>query len=252
MISDLLAQCRWPDLAPRYGEALRAAVTFVIERFEPQAILAAGSIVRGEADRTSDLDIFVIHERPYRQRVQRWFGDVPAEIFVNPARAVRAYFASEHARGRPSAAHMFATGFRVLGGPVLDALRAEAADWLGKRAALGKDDDTFARYSAATLLEDGEDVAARDPALASAILGEAVMAMIRYRLRAELGVVPRDKSLFTELEKSDRDAAVLARRFFEASAIEDRRLAARALAERTIRAQGFFEWESEPLAVPEE
>ncbi len=60
---------------------------------EPLGIIAAGSVVRGAGDRASDLDIYVVHERPYRQRLQRWFGDVPVEIFVNPIRAIREYFA---------------------------------------------------------------------------------------------------------------------------------------------------------------
>jgi hypothetical protein len=132
MSPDELAMCSWPDLPPRYATALRAVVAFVFETFEPRAIVAAGSVVRGAGDRSSDLDIFVVQERPYKQRLQRWFGDVPVEIFVNPARAIRAYFASEHEHGRPSAAHMIATGFPVFGGQAIDALREEAAEWLKK------------------------------------------------------------------------------------------------------------------------
>jgi hypothetical protein len=252
MSLDELAACRWPDLPPRYGEALRAVVTFVLERFEPQAIVAAGSIVRGEGDRGSDLDVFVVQERPYKQRLQRWFGDVPVEIFVNPVRAIRAYFANEHERGRPSTAHMIATGFPVLGGQGLDALRTEAAEWLKKRATFTPDEDTFARYAAATLLEDGEDVIDRDPALASALMSEAVMAMLRYHLHAERGMVPRDKSLLLEVERADREAAELARRFFATAAVQERQLAARVLADRILRARGFFEWESERIPVTED
>ncbi|APR78728.1 Hypothetical protein A7982_04075 [Minicystis rosea] len=247
---DKLASCRWPALPPRYDAALREAARFVIERFDPIGIVAAGSILRGEGDRASDIDLYVIHEHPYRQRLQRWFGDVPVEIFVNPESAVRAYFEAEHERGRPSSAHMIATGFPVLGGPALDALRAEAAAWWKKPRPLTPAEDTWARYSAATLLEDGEDVAERDPALASALLGEAVLAMIRYHARVQTGTLPRDKSLFAELERSDAEASELARRFFTATTIDDRRMAARALADRTIRARGFFEWESEKSPVP--
>ncbi|MDC0684424.1 nucleotidyltransferase domain-containing protein [Sorangium atrum] len=252
MSPDELATCSWPDLPPRYATALRAVVAFVFETFEPRAIVAAGSVVRGAGDRTSDLDIFVVQERPYKQRLQRWFGDVPVEIFVNPARAIRAYFASEHERGRPSAAHMMATGFPVFGGQAIEGLREEAAEWLKKRAVLAPDEDAFARYSAATLLEDGEDVVERDPAMASALLGEAVMAMLRYYLRAERGTVPGDKSLLLEVERSDREIAEAARRFFGVSTIEERQLAARALADRTIRARGFFEWDSERIPVPDD
>lgn len=251
LIADNLALCHWPDLPPRYSTALRAVLRFVLERFEPQAVIAAGSVVRGLGDRRSDLDVFVMHESPYKQRLQRWFGDVPVELFVNPMRAIQEYFASEHQRGCPSTAHMIATGFPVFGGQALDALRAEAADWLKRRPALTPDEDTWARYSAATLLEDGEDVAERDPTLASALLGEAVLAMLRYYLRAQNGTLPGNKSLLLEVERSDREASELARRFFAASGLEERQLAARALADRTIRARGFFEWDSERIPVPD-
>ncbi|WP_437786011.1 hypothetical protein [Sorangium sp. So ce1097] len=249
---DALARCRWPDLSPRYATALREAVRLVLDRFEPLAIVAAGSIVRGCGDASSDLDLFVIHGAPYKQRLQRWFGDVPVEIFVNPPAAVREYWAAEHQHGRPSTAHMLATGFPVLGSPLLDELRAESTAWLAKRSALTADQDTWERYSAATLLEDALDVAERDPAMASALLAEAVLAMARYHLRARNGVLPRTKELFAELERSDPEVARSARGFFEAASLDDRISAARAIADVCIGDRGFFAWESErvPVAAP--
>ncbi|WP_437737874.1 nucleotidyltransferase domain-containing protein [Sorangium sp. So ce1335] len=249
---DALARCRWPDLSPRYARALRAAVDLVLERFEPLAIVAAGSIVRGCGDPSSDLDLFVIHGAPYKQRLQRWFGDVPVEIFVNPPAAVREYWVAEHQSGQPSVAHMLATGFPVLGSPLLDELRAESAVWLAKRTALTPDQDAWARYSAATLLEDALDVAARDPAMASALLAEAVLAMVRYHLLARNGVLPRAKELLAELERSDPEVARSARRSFEAASLGDRITAAHAVADVCIGARGFFAWESErvPVAAP--
>jgi len=247
---DDLARCHWPDLPPRYAAALRDVASFIFARFEPQAIVAAGSVVRGVGDRGSDLDVLVVHASPYKQRLQRWFGDVPVEIFVNPLPAIHACFASEHQRGRPSMAHMITTGFPVLGAQAIDALRAEAGVWLKRRSALTPEQDTGARYEAATLLEDGEDIADRDPACASALLGEAVLAMVRYHLRVLNGVIPGNKRLLVELERGDPETAGLARRFFAATGIEERLLAARALADRTVRARGFFEWESERIPVP--
>lgn len=244
-----LAQCHWPDLSPRYATALQAAVRFVFEQFEPLAVIAAGSIVRGVGDRSSDLDIYVVHADPYKQRMQRWFGDVPVEIFVNPPSAIHEYFAGEHLRSRPSTAHMIATGFRVFGGEAIEALRAEARVWLQKPSTLAPDEDTMARYAAAMLFEDAEDVAERDPILATALLGEAALAMLRYFLRVRNGVIPGSKNLLRELDDSDRDVADLVRRFFTAPGIEERLLAAHELAERTIRAHGFFEWDSERIPV---
>src|SRR5438128_286942 len=122
------AACRYPPLPEPYAGALRDAVAFVFSRFEPIGIVATGTIVRGNPSPSSDLDLYVIHRDPRRQRLQRRFRGVPAEIFVNPPERVEAYFAEERAEGRPLTAHMLATGFVVLRtDPVLDDLRARAA-----------------------------------------------------------------------------------------------------------------------------
>jgi hypothetical protein len=244
-----LAKCCWPQIPPPYAEALRATVSFIFDRFAPQAIVAAGSVIRGSGDRTSDLDIFVIHDAPYKQRLQRWFEGVPVEIFVNPLPAIREYFVAEHQRARPSTAHMLATGFPVFDTQVLESLKAEASDWLAKLSIFTPEEDVWARYQAATLLEDAEDLVERDPTLASALLGEAVLAILRYYLRARNGVIPRSKNLFIEVERADAEVARLARHYFEAMQIEDRVRGARALADLCLGAHGFFEWESERIPV---
>src|SRR5215208_6321758 len=98
----------WPPLPERYDRALREAVAYVRDRFAPAAIIAAGTILRGAPDPASDIDLVVVHHEPWRQRLQRFFGDpgVPVEIFVNPPAAIEHAFASEQARARPVMAHM--------------------------------------------------------------------------------------------------------------------------------------------------
>src|SRR5690554_91324 len=103
---------QWPDLDKPYNQALREAVAFILGRFEVWGIIASGSIVDGRGDPGSDLEIYVVHAQPLRQRVQRWFNGVRAEIFVNPPAAIRRYFEEE--RDRPSTAAMLATGKIVL------------------------------------------------------------------------------------------------------------------------------------------
>jgi hypothetical protein len=61
--------CNFPKLPHKYDRALREAVSFVLERFKPIGIIAAGTIVRGTPDAASDLDIWVIHLAPVRQRL---------------------------------------------------------------------------------------------------------------------------------------------------------------------------------------
>lgn len=242
-----IAACRWPALAANHVDALRQAVTFVAAEFRPVAIVAAGSIVRGVGDARSDIDLFVIHAQPFKQRVQRRFTGVPVEIFVNPVESVREYFASEHLRARPSTAHMLSTGFVVLAAPVLEALRAEAADWLGKSSPLTVDQGIRARYAAALTLEDAEDVRERDPAMASALLSEAVTEALRYWIRVRRGVLPGAKRLIEKVRAEDPSLGVAAERFFCASSIDERVMFARQIAQHCIGAVGFFEWASRKL-----
>ncbi|HYO95817.1 MAG TPA: nucleotidyltransferase domain-containing protein [Polyangiaceae bacterium] len=245
-----LAHAAWPLLAHQHGSALRAAVAYVVQSFQPLAIVAAGSIVRGEPDRASDLDICVIHRAPYKQRLQRWFAGVPVEIFVNPPGAIREYFASEHQSGRPCTAHMLATGFPVLSCDVLETLRREAHEWLAKRSPLSQQQDTAGRYAAAGLLEDAEDIGERDPANCSALLSEAVLAMLHHYLRLRNGVLPARKRLLAEVARADVALSRQVRAFFATADLKLRIELARSIAATCVGAQGFFEWESERLPAP--
>ena len=93
----LLSRCAWPGLPENYDQALREAVQFILKRFDVLGIVAAGTIIRGSPDATSDLDIYVIHPAPFRQRVQKFFNGIPTEIFVNPPAMVEKYFIEERA-----------------------------------------------------------------------------------------------------------------------------------------------------------
>ncbi len=132
-LDDALPGCQWPPLPKRFDAALRKAVLYILDRFNPLGIVAAGTIVRGTPDRTRDLDIYVIDGKPIRQRIQRFFDGVPTEVFVHPAPSIRKYFHDEHAHGRPSTAHMLATGWIVMSrDKVVQKLKNEAVEWLAK------------------------------------------------------------------------------------------------------------------------
>ena len=57
------------SLGKPYASALLAATNFIGSRFRPMGILAGGTIFRGEHHASSDLDIVVIHDLPWRQRI---------------------------------------------------------------------------------------------------------------------------------------------------------------------------------------
>src|SRR5688500_14526860 len=118
-----------PTLPSPYAEALREAVEYILARYDVLGLFACGTIVAGTPDANSDLDLFVIHGKPERQRVQKRFHGVATEIFVNPPKTVRRYFADEVTR--PSTAHMLANGLVLLDRhPIVEELVAEAHSWL--------------------------------------------------------------------------------------------------------------------------
>jgi nucleotidyltransferase-like protein len=237
----------WPALRPPYDEALDQAVEYVRERFTPIGVIAAGTVVRGVPDDASDLDIVVIHTAPFRQRLQRRFNTVPAEIFVQPPHEARATMEREYADGRPVLAHMIGTG-RVLyrAHEELDALVARARELLSQGPSHDEAHLLRLRYLAATRYEDAEDRAAADPETARLILVQAVADMLRYHVVAAGTFVPRDKDLLAGVDMIDPETAALSRRLLRSASLSEQRELARRLADRTIGVRGFFEWESEP------
>lgn len=97
--------------APELG-AVQAA-TSLVERDFPHCLAAflAGSVVRGEATATSDLDIVVIvpPDAPTYRESLRAFG-WPVEVFVQTVAIHRQFAAKDAARRRPSTSMMACEG----------------------------------------------------------------------------------------------------------------------------------------------
>jgi predicted nucleotidyltransferase len=249
-MDDLLSKCSFPDLNLPYAQALRQAVTLILEQYTPIGIIAAGSILRGSPDPTSDLDLYVIHTAPFRQRLQRFFNGVPAEIFVNPPAQVERYFAEEQADGRPITAHMLATGFVILAtDPLVEQLRSRAHQLLTQPPTWSETQLTWVRYLAGNLYEDGLDMAGRDPASAQVFLSRAVIAMLEYFFRSHGMFLPRSKELLDRLAQADPALGQAARRFFTSGDFSERLRLAEQIADVTVGVHGFFEWDSAPEEV---
>ncbi len=225
-------------------------MSFVLGETTPLGIIATGTIIRGHAHPASDIDLWVVHAAPHRRRVQRFFCDVPTEIFINPPHTVRSYFASEQRGGRRVTAHMVATGFVMLDrDPVIETLRAESREWLAQPELLSADDVQRARYVAATLLEDGADVTDVDSTVAALILARAVTQMLEFWLRVHGHPVPRTKALVSEISALEPSLGDLAIQFARAASPEERLALAYRIGDRTIEVRGFFEWDSGPEPV---
>jgi hypothetical protein len=243
----MLESCEFPKLPARYNAALREAVAFILDSFKPVGIIASGTIIRGHPDPTSDLDLWVIHFEPVRQRIQKFFNAVPAEIFVNPPWVIQSYFTQDQASARPISAHMIATGFVVLAtDPVVEELRQKAAWLLTQPPDLTPEALEQARYKAATWLEDAADIAARDPIASHMLLSQAVMEILRFAFMKANRFIPRDKDLLTEISLLDAPSAAKARKFFATSDSKERIRLATEIADQILGVRGFFEWSSQP------
>lgn len=240
-----ISRCSWPSLSDPFAPALRQAVDFIFQEVEPVGVLATGTIIRGGAHSSSDLDIYVVHVAPYRRRIQRFFNGVPTEIFINPPSAIRACFAHEDRDGRRLTAHMLATGTVVFqNDPVVDVLRTEAAQWLAKETRLSDLERVSARYTIASRLEDAFDVLGSDDVTAAMLLSESVFAMLEYFCKAKRGQIPRQKDLLAQVAAEHPVVGARAAEFFRASDLWERAQLATALADFTIGTRGFFEWDS--------
>jgi predicted nucleotidyltransferase len=252
MADMLLELCRWPELGEPYAEALRQAVAFVLDEADPVGIVATGTVIRGEAHPASDIDLYVLHDAPYRRRVQRFFAGVPTEIFINPPHVVRSYFRDEHRTGRRFTAHMLATGFVILDrGAVVEALRSESRDWLARPHEWSSEDAQRARYAAATRLEDGADTTQTDAAVAALLLAQSVTEMLEYWLRAHGRPLPRAKALVSEITALDPELGAMTSRFALARSPLERLEAAHQIADYVLQVRGFFEWDSGRDPIPD-
>jgi hypothetical protein len=240
-----LTDCQFPSVAAPYANALRAATAYILDAFRPHAIVACGTIIRGNPGPTSDLDLYVIHDQPWRQRVQKFFAGVPAEIFVNPPPRIERYFAEERASGRPMTAHMLATGYIMLD------RQGEAARLkeLARQVLRQPPDPTgdalmWQRYGTALVYEDAVDIAEIDPENARLLLGKAVQDMLDYAYLNANRNIPRQQEIITGLAALNPELERLTRAFFQTTAIAEQVDLAGRIADLTLGARGFFEWES--------
>jgi hypothetical protein len=226
---------------------------FIHEQFSPYGIVVTGTIVRGDPDPASDLDIVVVHKEPWRQRVQCVFDGVPVEMFVNPPAAIRRSYTQEAVAGRAVMAHMMTTGqiVRDVSG-IMDALRREAQESLAAGPQMPRQEVLLRQYAVATAFEDAGDVIHRDPDLASAVLIEAVMNATRLAFLQAGQWQPRAKDLLLALENLDAVLGQQARAVLNASSVSDRLELARPVVQAVTGATGFFAWESDRQPVDDE
>lgn len=94
---------------------LEAAHGVLGERYRGARVLfLAGSVMRGEATQTSDLDVVVVFEELADARRESFtFEGWPVEAFVHDAESLRHFYGSERKRGVPSLMRMVIEGLEL-------------------------------------------------------------------------------------------------------------------------------------------
>ncbi len=136
---------------------MEAAKLFINTNFPTcDAAILAGSVVRGEATDTSDLDIIVFDNRiktSYRESITAY--DWPIEVFVHSFVSYKHYWNLDIGSGRPSKPRMIAEGWIIKDHESLMKIRTEADDVLKKGPApWTKETINMKRYFITDLLDD--------------------------------------------------------------------------------------------------
>lgn len=235
-----------PALPEPYATALKEAVSYIRNRYQSVGIVVSGTILRGQPHAASDLDLVVMHEPAWRQRTQRVFNRVPAEMFVNPAFQLRRQMAADAAVGRPVMAHMLATG-DILDDPtgMMATLQREAKNNLAAGPTVAAEALTQIRYRIATAFEDAVDIRDIDADRAHAIVTEALTEAVKLHFVQQGRWLPRAKALLSDLDDLDPELGGQVRTALRCPDLNDQLVLAAPIIERIVGATGFFEWESE-------
>ncbi|GEN45720.1 nucleotidyltransferase domain-containing protein [Alkalibacillus haloalkaliphilus] len=134
-----------------------AAQKFVEEHFQGcEGALLAGSVVRGEATSTSDLDLVIFGrhlESSYRESLIKYDWNI--EVFAHNLQSYKTYFESDCKRARPSLPRMVVEGVVLKDNGVIPGIKSEAASLLNKGPEpWPKETIDFKRYFITDVLDD--------------------------------------------------------------------------------------------------
>jgi Nucleotidyltransferase domain len=232
-----------------HKKALTEAVHWIEAHFKPIGIIASGSIIRGNPNKDSDFDIYVIHEQPFRQRIQKYFNQVPCEIFVNTFAHTQSSFLNEQNDNRPVTAHMIATG-KVIKGQDNDIVKQaikEANVFKNKTKATTEFDRIIYKYFITNLLEDANDTILEDPITSAYILNRALDKLIDYWFVINQIPLTRIKERMSTIKNKDVAFYNKIKLIYNANDMVQKLNHTNTLVASIIKTTGFFEWTSERL-----
>lgn len=235
-----------------YEEAIHKTVDSMKDEFgaDLQGMLLGGSVAYGSPCKRSDLDIYVIVRRPWRQRRTTFVDGVEVELFINPVRQIR----KEIQEADPATCTMFARG-RVLHDPdgVIASLVSEArAVREQPRPEVRPEDVPLPRYQPTDLLKDAQDLAGIDEAAAKYLIFVTLQATMDAYYRIARRWPPKPKHLLRDLHAHAPELEQAVRRVLSCDGpAADRCAALAALVEDVLRPVGGLlgEWESVPEPI---
>ena len=229
--------------------ALDQALSWIATQYEPIGIVVSGSIIRGNPNKNSDFDIYVIHNHPFRQRVQKYFNDVPCEIFVNNLDHIYQYFDSELKNNRPVTANILSTGVIYLGeeNQQIITLLDDAKKYARLSPPLTEQELLIRRYTLANLLEDVTDLLdVKEAMTLHYIMSKIVLEAIEFTFAKNQQPLPRIKERIPLLQEVEPAIGDLVARYYAATTIDEQYHAVKQLVFNLTGETGFFEWESIP------
>lgn len=172
-----------------------------------QGALLAGSVIRGEATHTSDLDIVVFDHKIENSYRESFFANGwPIELFVHNETSYKQFFQNDCLRGRPTLPNMVVEGIVLKGEQYINQVKKEAKQLLDA----GPETWTLEtidikRYFITDTLEDLEGTNKRDEALF--IANNLAVLISEFYLRTNSQWVGNSKWVVRALKKYDTNFA---------------------------------------------
>lgn len=210
-------------------------------------ILWTGSVQQGTPDATSDIDLYVVTQKPYYYRATRLYEGVVTELFVNNVDSMNWRIT------RPdeiAAAAGFATGQVLLDrtGVVAELQETARKRWHAPRPALTAEQEKMLRYALTDMADDLDDVA-HDP-VAARVVGAALVeqAMEAFcKIHQHHGAKP--KRLYAYVAERDSILGVMLSDYYQRGMHQK---LAQEIVDYVLAPVGgrLVEWESERVEYP--
>ncbi|CAM3713494.1 nucleotidyltransferase domain-containing protein [Mesobacillus zeae] len=190
-------------------DAIEAARLFVATYFlDCDAAILSGSVVRGEHNDTSDLDIVVIDENikeAYRESLVKFSW--PIELFVHSSSSCQVFFARDVKRARPTLPRMVAEGEILKGIEAVEPIRKQAAKIL-QEGPEPWDEETLSlkKYFLTDILDDFIGTARREEAIF--IAGTLAERLQEFILRTNCHWIGEGKWIYREMAHFNKALAM--------------------------------------------